>query len=251
MRSPAGGIHTSRIHAPFEGAATPVAAQPAALHCPSHEGARSRFKEAIKECNQGLSVEGSNAKVLNCRARARFESGLFKDALADIVKVNASSEKSEDSTAFEAKVRTAISGKANGTGGNGTISDASAAGKPQQYSKEQTAALLKQSPSQFVCKVTLESETKYVHVPYGISYYALQQIIKSKWTGLHNFRISYQDKDQDWVLITSAKDVNKAQQEILAYAQRLVNQRQRQGLDSQVQPNLPLATGGHSSNGSH
>ena len=73
-----------------------------------------------------------------------------------------------------------------------------------------------------------------LHLPYGISYYSLQQAIKEKWTGLHNFKIFYHDRDSDWVLVTCQKDVVKAQHEVLTYAQRHMAYRQRQGLDTQV-----------------
>jgi tetratricopeptide (TPR) repeat protein len=197
--------------------------------------AACRYKEAIKECNQGLAVEGSNAKVLYRRARARFEMELYKDALNDITKVNASAEKSEDSTAFETKVRAALTGNKPAGGEAPAGSVASKPSQKPQYTKEHTAQMLRQANNSFVCKVTLDSETKVLHLPYGISYYALQHAIKEKWTGLHNFKIFYHDRESDWVLVTCAKDVAKAQQEILAYAQRLVTHRQRQGLDSQVQ----------------
>jgi PB1 domain len=180
--------------------------------------------------------------VLRCRAEARYESGLYKDALSDVQKVN-TADKSDSSAALEGKVRASLAGKAaNGgtaNGGSSAITEAPAAAQPkkQQYTKEQTASMLKQQPSQFACKVTLEAETKYVHVPFGISYYGLQQLIKTKWTGLANFKIYYLDKDADWVLLTNAKDVQRAQQEILAYAQRVINQRQAQG--SQVRGCVP------------
>ena len=208
---------------------------------------RRRYKECIKECNQGLAVEGTNERVLKCRAHARFESGLFKDALNDIQKVDAGADNSEEDAAFEAKVRAALSGKSsNGQAGGGSTgaqvteangaSAAAAAKKPQALSKDQTGNVLKANATQFVCKVTLENETKYVHVQYGISYYELQQAIKAKWTGLHNFRILYHDKDHEWVTVTSQRDVSRAQQEILTYAQRMINQRSRQGLNEQVRP---------------
>eukprot|EP00892_Ulva_mutabilis_P001101 jgi/Ulvmu1/10992/UM007_0172.1 len=189
-----------------------------------------KYKEAVKECNQGLAVEGNNAKVLLRRAKARYELGLYKDALSDISKVNSSAEKNDDSVSFETTVKAAVTG--NKPGANSQVAPAKAAAKPPP-TKEQTANMLRQSNNQFVCKVTMESETKILHLPYGISYYMLQQAIKEKWTGLHNFKILYQDRDQDWVLVTCARDVAKAQQDIIAYAQRVLSQRQRQGLDSQ------------------
>ena len=183
--------------------------------------------------------------VLRRRATARFESKLYKDALNDIQKVNAA-EKDDESAALETELRNILSGKVpNGTaaGGAAVAKVASTETSPnkgkQQVTKEQTAQMLRSTNNMFTCKVTLDSETKYMQVPYGISYYALQMVIRSKWTGLHNFKTLYQDKDGDWVTITSAKDVAKAQQEILAYAQRMLSQRQRQGLEAQVRPPLP------------
>jgi hypothetical protein len=206
-----------------------------------------RYKEAIRECNHGLAVQGTNAKILRQRAQARFESDLYKDALSDIQKVNASAAKSEETIQLESKIRERLSGKGSSNGaaageggsaaGNGAVTDvlaAAKAGKAPTYSKQQAADLLRQNSSTFVCKITLDSETKYVHVPFGVTYYQLQQAIKAKWTGLHNFKIFFHDKDNDWVLITCARDVAKAQNEILTYAQRLLNQRHKQGLDSQV-----------------
>lgn len=194
-----------------------------------------RYKDAIKECNQGLAIEGSNAKVLFRRARARFEVGLYKDALSDVAKVNASTEKNDESTAFEKKVRDVLAGNKAGTADvNGPV-----VAKPNQkqpLSKEQTQQMLKSTGHQFVCKVTLEGETKVLHLPYGITYYGLQLAIKEKWTGLHNFKIFYQDRETDWVLVTCAKDVVKAQHDVLSYAQRHMASRQRQGLDTQVRP---------------
>lgn len=165
------------------------------------------------------------------RAKARYELGLYKDALSDISKVNASSEKTDDSVSFENTVKAAVTG--NKSGANAQVAAAKGNAKPPP-SKEQTANMLRQSNNQFVCKVTMDSETKILHLPYGISYHTLQLAIKEKWTGLHNFKIFYQDREQDWVLVTCARDVAKAQQDIIAYAQRVLSQRQRQGLDSQV-----------------
>lgn len=186
-------------------------------------------------------MEGTNVGVLEQRARARFESERYKDALSDIQKVNASQSKSDDTASLEAKIRERLSGKSGvngGANGNGAVAEApsavSKASKPPAYTREQAAQALRQNGSNFVCKVTLDGETKYVHVPFGISYAQLQQAIKAKWTGLHNFKIFYHDKDGDSVLITCARDVSKAQSEILAYAQRVLSQRQRQGLDAQV-----------------
>lgn len=167
------------------------------------------------------------------RAKARFELGLYKDALGDITKVNSSSEKSDDSVAFENTVKAAVTG--NKPGANAQVSPAKGNAKPPP-TKEQTMQMLRQSNNQFVCKVTMDSETKILHLPFGINYYNLQQAIKEKWTGLHNFKIFYQDREQDWVLVTCARDVSKAQQDIIAYAQRVLSHRQRQGLDSQVWP---------------
>lgn len=181
-------------------------------------------------------MEGNNAKVLFRRAKARFELGLYKDALSDISKVNASSEKSDDSVEFENTVKSAVAG--NKPGANTPASQAKGNAKPPP-TKEQTMHMLRQSNNQFVCKVTMDSETKILHLPFGITYYTLQQAIKEKWTGLHNFKIFYQDRDQDWVLVTCARDVAKAQQDIIAYAQRVLSHRQRQGLDSQVRPCPP------------
>lgn len=209
---------------------------------------RHRYKDAIRECNQGLAVEGTHVGVLEQRARARFESERYKDALSDIQKVNASPSKTDETAALEAKVRERLSGKGGANGGahggaNGAAADAPSAvrkaSKPPTYTREQAAQVLRQNGSNFVCKVTLDGETKYVHVPFGISYLQLQQAIKAKWTGLHNFKIYYSDKDGDSVLITCARDVSKAQSEILAYAQRVLSQRQRQGLDAQVRPLPP------------
>jgi hypothetical protein len=149
--------------------------------------------------------------------------------------VNQSAEKNEDSVAFEKKVRDVLAGNKPNT----EIAAGPATPKPnqkQQLTKEQTQQMLKQTGHQFVCKVTLDGETKVLHLPYGITYYQLQQAIKEKWTGLHNFKIFYHDRDSDWVLVTCAKDVIKAQHEVLTYAQRHMALRQRQGLDTQVLP---------------
>ena len=167
------------------------------------------------------------------RARARFELGFYKDALSDVTKVNGSEEKNEESTAFEKKVRDVLAGNKSGT----EASSGPVAAKPNQktpVTKEQTQNMLKSSGHQFVCKATLDGETKVLHLPYGITYYGLQQAIKEKWTGLHNFKIFYHDRDSDWVLVTCAKDVVKAQHDVLTYAQRHMAYRQRQGLDTQV-----------------
>ena len=196
----------------------------------------------MKECNQGLAVEGSNAKVLRCRADARYQLEMYKDALSDIQKVNATGDRSEELQEFESRVRNALSGKNSKSGGGSANGSSTAVAeapantvqKKAPVSKDATANILRQNGSNFACKVTLDAETKYVHVPFGVNYHQLQQLIKSKWTGLHNFKIYYHDKDSDWILMTCAKDVQKAQQEILAYAQRVINQRQRQGLDAQV-----------------
>lgn len=189
-----------------------------------------RYKDAIKECNQGLAIEGSNAKVLFRRARARFEVGLYKDALSDVAKVNASTEKNEESVTFEKKVRDVLAGHKPEVSGPVVANP----NQKQPPTKEQTQQMLRQAGHQFVCKVTLEGETKVLHLPYGITYYGLQLAIKEKWTGLHNFKIFYHDRDSDWVLVTCAKDVVKAQHEVLTYAQRHMAYRQRQGLDTQV-----------------
>ena len=208
-----------------------------------------RFKEAIKECNQGLAVEGTNETVLKCRAHARYESGLFKDALHDIQKINSGNDKNTEDAEFEQKVRSALTGKQSQNGSaentpvNGTIANndgsaPQAAGavrkKKEPVTQEQTATMLRATREPIVCKATLEGETKYLHVPFGISYFELQQTIKGKWTGLHNFKIYYLDKDSEWVLMTCRRDVQRAQHEIIQYAQRVFNQRQRQGLESAV-----------------
>jgi hypothetical protein len=217
-----------------------------------------RYKEAIRECNHGLAVQGTNSSILRQRAQARFESDLYKDALSDIQKVNASGAKSEETAQLESKIRQCLSGKGSSNGaasaeganasGNDKVAEvpaAAKAGKAPTYSKHQAADLLRQNFTNFVCKVTLDSETKYLHVPFGVTYYQLQQAIKAKWTGLHNFKILFQDKDSDWILITCARDVAKAQNEILTYAQKLLNQRHKQGLDSQVCEILVRLDGSH------
>lgn len=91
---------------------------------------------------------------------------------------------------------------------------------PQQI-RERTQQQLMRTP--IPCKVTFNEETKFVHIPYGTSYHALQREIRSKWAELSHFKILYWDPtDKEHVTVTCQRDVIKAQQAIMLYMEQVM-----------------------------
>lgn len=73
------------------------------------------------------------------------------------------------------------------------------------------------------CKVTFEGETKWVHVPYGTTYHALQREIRSKWAELLNFKVLFWDAtDKEHVTVTCQRDVLRSLQGIMSWMEAAV-----------------------------
>ncbi|KAL3157883.1 hypothetical protein ABBQ32_012294 [Trebouxia sp. C0010 RCD-2024] len=190
-----------------------------------------KYKEATNECTAALEVAPGYHKALTRRAKAYENMGHYKQALSDVQKANKGPGATPETQEAEKRLKELLAGKR--PAGNNTLATANgttAAAKKQQ-ARQQRA-----QPYVFQAKISLDDETRSMHMTGQVTYAELQHAVRDKFPTAGPLILKYLDKEGDLVTITDRNDLQVALKEVVESADKAAGQHGGPRLPNMIPP---------------